>query len=164
MPAPVHELTDDTARSRNAPAHRLRPGRTALVWLAGLRALVAVALLAPLAAFTAGQGKLSLAAWLGLLPVVPLASSGLGLLLGERISARLLALQFWADALVVLAVVWSTGGLLSAYTPLMLLPVAGRQRDRRTSRRAAGRRGPRIRRRGARGGPVRLVASAVGAA
>ena len=58
------------------------------MWLASLRALVAVALLAPLAAFTAGQGRLSQAAWLGLLPVVPLASSGVGLLLGERISAR----------------------------------------------------------------------------
>jgi len=100
-----------------------RPRWPALAWLAGLRALVAVALLAPLAAFTAGQGKLSQAAWLGLLPLVPLASSGLGLLRGERISPVVLALQFWADALVVLAVVWSTGGLLSAYTPLMLLPV-----------------------------------------
>ena len=100
-----------------------RPRWTALMWLAGLRALVAVALLAPLAAFTAGQGRLSQAAWLGLLPVVPLASSGVGLLLGERISARGLAVQFWVDALVVLAVVWSTGGLLSAYSPLLLLPV-----------------------------------------
>jgi two-component system sensor histidine kinase PilS (NtrC family) len=93
------------------------------MWLAGLRALVAVALLAPLAAFTAGQGRLSQAAWLGLLPVLPLASSGVGLLLGERISARGLVAQFWVDALIVLAVVWSTGGLLSAYSPLMLLPV-----------------------------------------
>ena len=63
------------------------------MWLASLRALVAVALLAPLAAFTAGQGRLSQAAWLGLLPVVPLASSGVGLLarradLGARLSRR----------------------------------------------------------------------------
>ena len=36
---------------------------------------------------------------------------------------EVLAAQFWADALIVLAVVWSTGGLLSAYSPLMLLPV-----------------------------------------
>ena len=43
--------------------------------------------------------------------------------IGERISPRGLAAQFWADALIVLAVVWSTGGLLSAYSPLMLLPV-----------------------------------------
>jgi two-component system, NtrC family, sensor histidine kinase PilS len=113
--APGHE--------NRAASRPPRPGRAALVWLAGLRALVAVSLLAPLAAFTAGQGKLSLAAWLGFLPVVPLASSGLGLLLGERISGRVVLLQFWADAPVVLAVVWSTGGLLSAYTPLMLLPV-----------------------------------------
>jgi two-component system sensor histidine kinase PilS (NtrC family) len=100
-----------------------RPRWTALMWLAGLRALVAVALLAPLAAFTAGQGRLSLAAWLGLLPVVPLASSGVGLLLGERISARGLAAQLCVDAVIVLAVVWSTGGLLSPYSPLLLLPV-----------------------------------------
>jgi two-component system sensor histidine kinase PilS (NtrC family) len=100
-----------------------RPRWTALMWLAGLRALVAVALLAPLAAFTAGQGRLSQAAWLGLLPVVPLASSGVGLLLGERISARGLAAQLCVDAVIVLAVVWSTGGLLSPYSPLLLLPV-----------------------------------------
>lgn len=102
---------------------RSRPRGAALVWLAGLRALVAVALLAPLAAFTAGQGRLSQAAWLALLPMVPLASSGIGLLLGRRMSPLVLTLQFWADALVVLAVVWSTGGLLSPYAPLMLLPV-----------------------------------------
>jgi two-component system sensor histidine kinase PilS (NtrC family) len=102
---------------------RSRPRASALIWLAGLRALVAVALLAPLAAFTAGQGRLSQAAWFALLPMVPLASSGLGLLLGERISPLVLTLQFWADALVVLAVVWSTGGLTSPYAPLMLLPV-----------------------------------------
>jgi two-component system sensor histidine kinase PilS (NtrC family) len=93
------------------------------MWLAGLRALVAVALLAPLAAFTAGKGDLAQAAWLALLPLVPLANSGVGLLVGERIGPRILAAQFLADAAVVLAVVWSTGGLLSAYTPLMLLPV-----------------------------------------
>ena len=100
-----------------------RPRWTALAWLAGLRALVAVALLAPLAAFTAGRGDLASAAWLGLLPVLPLATSGLGLLAGERPSPVVLGAQFTADALVALAVVWSTGGLLSAYTPLMLLPV-----------------------------------------
>ena len=96
---------------------------TALMWLAGLRALVAVALLAPLAAFTAGQGDLAQAAWLAMLPVVPLLNSGLGLLAGERPSPALLAFQFAVDALVTIAVVWSTGGLLGAYAPLMLLPV-----------------------------------------
>ncbi len=115
MPATVHDVG-------RAPWPQ-RPRRAALVWLAGLRALVAVSLLAPLAAFTAGQGHLARAAWLGLLPVVPLASSGLGLLLRERASASVLSTQFWLDALVVLAVVWTTGGLLSPYTPLMLLPV-----------------------------------------
>ena len=117
-----------------------RPGGPALVWLAGLRALVAVALLAPLAAFTAGQGQLSQAAWLALLPLAPLANSALGLLLGPRLSPRVLTLQFLADALVVLAVVWSTGGLLSAYTPLMLLPVlaASVLGGRRAGMRAAG--------------------------
>ncbi len=55
-----------------------RPRWPALAWLAGLRALVAVALLAPLAAFTAGQGKLSQAAWLGLLPLVPWRAVGSG--------------------------------------------------------------------------------------
>ena len=55
--------------------------------------------------------------------MVPLANSGLGLLIGGRIGPRVLAAQFLADSMVVLAVVWSTGGLLSAYTPLMLLPV-----------------------------------------
>jgi two-component system sensor histidine kinase PilS (NtrC family) len=102
---------------------RSKPRGTALVWLAGLRALVAVALLAPLAAFTAGQGQLSQAAWLAMLPLLPLASSGFGLLRGERITPAGLFIQFLADAFVVLAVVWSTGGLLSAYTPLLLLPV-----------------------------------------
>ncbi len=99
------------------------PRTAALTWLAGLRALVAVALLAPLAAFTAGQGQFSQAAWLALLPLVPLVSSGLGLLAGAHASSGLLAVQFAADAVVVLAVTWSTGGLFSAYTPLMLLPV-----------------------------------------
>lgn len=100
-----------------------RPRPSSLAWLAGLRALVAVALLAPLAAFTAGQGRVSEAAWLALLPVVPLVSSGFALLSGPRLSASVVATQFWADVLVALAVVWSTGGLLSVYTPLMLLPV-----------------------------------------
>jgi two-component system sensor histidine kinase PilS (NtrC family) len=115
-------LSATSPAAGQTPWH-LRPRGPALVWLAGLRALVAVALLAPLAAFTAGQGRLSQAAWLALLPLVPLASSGIGLLLGDRISPMVLTLQLWADALVVLAVVWSTGGLLSPYAPLMLLPV-----------------------------------------
>lgn len=116
-----------------------RPRRAALSWLAGLRALVAVALLAPLAAFTAGQGHLRQAAWLSLLPLVPLASSAWGLLAGPRLSSRALAVQSALDAVVVLAVVWSTGGLLSAYTPLMLLPslaasvLGGRRAGLRTS-------------------------------
>lgn len=100
-----------------------RPRLATLMWLAGLRALVAVALLAPLAAFTAGRGDLRQAAWLALLPLVPLVNSAIGLLKGDHASPLLLAAQFAADALVVLAVVWSTGGLLSSYTPLMLLPV-----------------------------------------
>jgi two-component system sensor histidine kinase PilS (NtrC family) len=99
-----------------------RPRRAALSWLAGLRALVAVSLLAPLAAFTAGQGHLRQAAWLALLPLVPLAGSAWGLLVGAGMSARALTLQSAADAAIVLAVVWSTGGLLSSYTPLLLLP------------------------------------------
>mgnify|MGYP005812203039 CR=1 FL=1 len=99
------------------------PRGTALVWLAGLRALVAVALLAPLAAFTAGQGQLAQAAWFALLPLLPLVSSGYGLLRGNRVTTTGLVVQFGADAFVALAVVWSTGGLLSAYTPLLLLPV-----------------------------------------
>lgn len=100
-----------------------RPRLATLMWLAGLRALVAVALLAPLAAFTAGRGDLREAAWLALLPLVPMANSALGLLRGDHASPLMLAAQFAADALVVLVVVWTTGGLLSSYTPLMLLPV-----------------------------------------
>ncbi len=116
-------LRSATARPIATPAWPSRPRATSLLWLASLRALVAVALLAPLAAFTAGRGDLSQAAWLALLPLLPLANSGLGLLLGHRVGPRALAAQFVADAFVVLAVVWTTGGLLSAYTPLMLLPV-----------------------------------------
>ncbi len=117
-------LPTSATAGRVAPtAWPSRPRSTSLMWLASLRALVAVALLAPLAAFTAGRGDLTQAAWLGLLPVLPLANSGLGLLLGPRMGPRILAAQFLADAVVVLAVVWTTGGLLSAYTPLMLLPV-----------------------------------------
>ncbi len=100
-----------------------RPRGSSLIWLAGLRALVAVALLAPLAAFAAGRGDLHQAIWLAALPVVPLVSSAISLLAGERTARALLGPQFVADALVVLAVVWCTGGLFSSYTPMMLLPV-----------------------------------------
>ncbi|MBA2353256.1 MAG: PAS domain-containing protein [Acidobacteria bacterium] len=100
-----------------------RPRGSALLWLAGLRALVAVVLLAPMAAFMAGRGELVRAAWLALLPALPLVSSAAGLLLGARLSWRAFAAQAVADGLVVLLVVWTTGGLLSPYTPLMLLPV-----------------------------------------
>ncbi|BCS34566.1 PAS domain-containing sensor histidine kinase [Luteitalea sp. TBR-22] len=117
--------TPPTADASSPSSWPARPRRAALSWLAGLRALVAVALLAPLAAFTAGQGQLRQAAWLALLPLVPLASSAWGLLAGGALSAAALAVQAALDALVVLAVVWSTGGLLSSYTPLMLLPTLG---------------------------------------
>lgn len=110
------------------PAHAnwpARPRGAALVWLAGLRALVAVALLAPVAAFMAGQGEMGQALWLALLPAVPLGSSAVGLLLRERLSARAFTTQAVLDSVVVLLVVWTTGGLVSPYTPLVLLPVLG---------------------------------------
>ncbi|HTV01395.1 MAG TPA: ATP-binding protein [Luteitalea sp.] len=100
-----------------------RPRRATLQWLAGLRALVAVALFAPLAAFAAGQGDLSRAAWFAMLPVLPLLTSAVALWRLDRETPAGLFAQIATDALVVLAVVWSTGGLISAYTPLMLLPV-----------------------------------------
>ena len=99
------------------------PRGTALAWLAGLRALVAVAVLAPLAAFTAGQGLTTQAAWLAVLPLIPLLSSGVGLALGTRIAPAVQAVQMWADVTVAIVVVWVTGGLLSPYTPILLLPV-----------------------------------------
>ena len=75
------QATRDELGSTPSPAiWPTRPRFATLMWLAGLRALVAVALLAPLAAFAAGQGDLRQAAWLALLPLVPLANSGIGLL------------------------------------------------------------------------------------
>ncbi len=100
-----------------------RPRASALVWLAGLRAFVAIAVLAPLAAFTAGRGDFSQAFWLALLPIVPLGASAFGVFAANRASRSVIAAQVALDALVALAVVWSTGGLFSSYTPLLLLPV-----------------------------------------
>lgn len=100
------------------PSRRVPP----LVWLAGLRVLVAVTLLAPLAAFAAGQGHVAQAAWLALLPIIPLASSALCLVQGPA-PGRLLSAQFGLDAIVVIAVVWTTGGLTGPYAPVLLLPV-----------------------------------------
>lgn len=119
----VQAARDERGSTPSPAIWPTRPRFATLMWLAGLRALVAVALLAPLAAFAAGRGDLGQAAWLALLPIVPLANSGVGLLKGAQTSAWLLAAQLAADAAVVLAVVWTTGGLLSAYTPLLLLPV-----------------------------------------
>ncbi len=100
-----------------------RPRASALVWLAGLRAFVAIAVLAPLAAFTAGRGEFNQAFWLALLPIVPLGASAFGVFAANRGSRSVIAAQVALDALVALAVVWSTGGLFSSYTPLLLLPV-----------------------------------------
>jgi two-component system sensor histidine kinase PilS (NtrC family) len=108
---------------RRAAPGPSRPRRVTLQWLAGLRALVAMTLLAPLAAFAAGQGDITRAAWFALLPILPLLNSALGLWRLDRLTPIALFAQLTADSLVVLAVVWSTGGLVSAYTPLMLLPV-----------------------------------------
>jgi two-component system, NtrC family, sensor histidine kinase PilS len=96
------------------------PCRSVLTRLAGLRVLVAVALLAPLAAFAAGQDDLSQATWFALLLLVPLATSAATLLGSAR---AWLPAQVAVDAMVVLAVVWSTGGLVSHFSPLLLLPV-----------------------------------------
>ena len=159
---------DDGARAprrrRSAAAAHGRGGRPWCGWPACARS-VAVALLAPLAAFTAGQGELSQAAWLGLLPVLPLASSGLGAAARERIvPARAGARSSGPTPLVVL------GGRVEHRRPPQCLHAAdaaagaGGQRHRRAARAACARRPARRRRRGARGGPVRLAAGAGGAA
>ncbi len=118
-------MADSRAREAGGRAAQAthRPRRMTLQWLAGLRALVAVTLLAPLAAFAAGQGDVARAAWFAWLPIVPLLNSGIGLWRIDRLTPVGLFAQLAADAVIVLAVVWSTGGLVSAYTPLMLLPV-----------------------------------------
>jgi two-component system, NtrC family, sensor histidine kinase PilS len=94
-----------------------------LLWLAGLRALVAIGLLGPMAAFAAGQGDLARAAWFGAVLALPLVSTAASLMAGPGAGAGVLRLQLAADAGVVLLVVWSTGGLVSQYAPLLILPV-----------------------------------------
>jgi two-component system, NtrC family, sensor histidine kinase PilS len=98
------------------------PHPRGLLWLAGLRTVIALGLLAPIAAFAAGQGEMGRAMWFGGLLALPLLSTGVTLAGGNHLPGWVLRAQLALDAGIVLLIVWSTGGLVSQYAPLLILP------------------------------------------
>lgn len=92
-------------------------------WLAGLRVVLALGILAPMATMAAGAGDIPRAAWLIGLITVAAATSAVALATARRVPAWALYPQVTLDGVVVLALLWSTGGLGSQFAPLLLLPV-----------------------------------------
>ena len=93
------------------------------LWLAGLRVVLSLAVLAPMATVAASAGDLSRATWLLTLLAVPVATSALALATLRQTPGWGLYPQLATDGAVVLALLWTTGGLGSQFAPLLLLPV-----------------------------------------
>lgn len=108
-------------------------------WHAGLRVVLALGILAPMATMAAGAGDLGRAAWLIGLIGVAAVTSAVALATARRVPAWALYPQVAMDGVVVLALLWSTGGLGSQFAPLLLLPVlaAGALRGRGAGLRVA---------------------------
>lgn len=115
---PVESSATRTATT--APADSTSRG---VRWLAGLRVVLALAVLGPLATLAVGDGDLPRASWLLALLAVPVAASATALATVRRASSRLLVAQIALDAAVVLLVMWATGGVDSQLAPLLILPV-----------------------------------------
>lgn len=92
-------------------------------WLAGLRVVLGLTVLAPMATVAASAGDLSRATWLVALLAVPVATSVLALATLRQTPGWSLYPQLATDAAVVLALLWTTGGVTSQFAPLLLLPV-----------------------------------------
>lgn len=104
-----------------APAPRIDP--RGIRWLAGLRVVLAVAVLAPMVTLAAGRGEMMRALWAIALLALPVVTSAIGLATATRASSRVVAPQLAVDVAIVLALVWLTGGVSSLFAPVLLLPV-----------------------------------------
>lgn len=126
----------------NLPAAHVSPPldrASGLRWLAGLRVMLALGILAPMATVAAGDGDIVRVIWLIGLIAVAATTSAVALATARHAPAWALYPQVTLDGLVVLALLWSTGGLVSQFTPLLLLPVlaSGAIHGRRAALRVA---------------------------
>ncbi len=108
-------------------------------WLAGLRVVLALAVLAPMATLALAEGQGGRVVWMAVVFVVLLGASAFGLATARRAAAWALHLQLAVDGAMVLTVLGATGGLGSSFAPLLLLPVlaASAMRGRATGLRVA---------------------------
>jgi two-component system sensor histidine kinase PilS (NtrC family) len=103
------------------PAPYLEP--RGVRWLAGLRAVLALAVFVPIVTLAAGRGDMERASWGMLLLAIPIVTSAVGLATATRASTRIVAPQLAADVGMVLVLVWVTGGITTLFAPVLLLPV-----------------------------------------
>jgi len=110
-----------------------------LRWLAGLRVALALGILAPMATLAARAGDLSQALWPATLIGLCVVTSAVALATLRRTAGWVLLAQLAVDGVVILALLWLTGGLVSQFAPLLLLPVlaAGAMRGREAALRVA---------------------------
>lgn len=112
------------APARVAPAVAVEP--RGVRWLAGLRVVLALAILTPLATLAAaavGGGETARLAWMAVLLVTAIGTSAIGLATAATATTRRVGWQLAIDAAVVVALVWLTGGVTSLLAPVLLLPV-----------------------------------------